>query len=320
VYLPGLAGPLPVDEADCPSLAKLLRGAQRQPQNPLAWPDRLAAELGCATAPIANAGWRADFGFEPDQACLRADPVHLRVDRDSAKVFDDLLLQISESEADSLLDSLNAHLAETGLKLCRATPARWYLSGDPLANLTTTPLPKVLGRNAVSELPTGIFGRDWARLHTELQMLLHSHPVNEARESIGQPTINSLWLWGEGNLPTSRGDWAIRSNIGWVRGLLDSGRNLADESLDAQDWLIADDALEQALLRGDPVRWQRELRRLEHELFAPLLARWKSGEMTALTVDAGAVRLQAEKHWWRRIGRRGNLAELLRVQAKGELE
>ena len=29
-------------------------------------------------------------------------------------------------------------------------------------------------------------------------MLLHAHPVNEAREARGEPAVNSLWLWGAG--------------------------------------------------------------------------------------------------------------------------
>jgi hypothetical protein len=37
----------------------------------------------------------------------------------------------------------------------------------------------------------------------ELQMLLHDHPVNQAREERGEPVINSLWFWGNGVLPES---------------------------------------------------------------------------------------------------------------------
>ena len=36
------------------------------------------------------------------------------------------------------------------------------------------------------------------RLMTELQMLLHEHPVNEARAARGVPTVNAVWLWGGG--------------------------------------------------------------------------------------------------------------------------
>jgi hypothetical protein len=36
------------------------------------------------------------------------------------------------------------------------------------------------------------------RLLTEVQMLLHHHPVNLARQEQGLPVINSLWCWAGG--------------------------------------------------------------------------------------------------------------------------
>ena len=34
----------------------------------------------------------------------------------------------------------------------------------------------------------------------EIQMLLHEHPINAAREARGALAVNSLWLWGAGRL------------------------------------------------------------------------------------------------------------------------
>ncbi|MGZ8255963.1 MAG: regulator, partial [Burkholderiaceae bacterium] len=46
-------------------------------------------------------------------------------------------------------------------------------------------------------------------LLTEIQMTWHAHPVNEAREARGEPTINSLWLHGGGTWsPLKRGAYA----------------------------------------------------------------------------------------------------------------
>jgi hypothetical protein len=38
----------------------------------------------------------------------------------------------------------------------------------------------------------------------EVQMFLHGHPVNEAREACGKPVVNSLWLWGGGRQPAAQ--------------------------------------------------------------------------------------------------------------------
>ena len=42
---------------------------------------------------------------------------------------------------------------------------------------------------------------NWMRLQNELQMVLHAHPVNAAREDAGKPTINGVWFWGGGVMP-----------------------------------------------------------------------------------------------------------------------
>ncbi len=43
--------------------------------------------------------------------------------------------------------------------------------------------------------------RDWYRLHNEMQMFLHLHPLNRERERLGQPLVNALWCWGAGEVP-----------------------------------------------------------------------------------------------------------------------
>jgi hypothetical protein len=50
-------------------------------------------------------------------------------------------------------------------------------------------------------------GKDGARLRslmTELQMVLHDHPVNDERERRGLPTANAIWLWGAGSLENAQ--------------------------------------------------------------------------------------------------------------------
>ena len=39
------------------------------------------------------------------------------------------------------------------------------------------------------------------RLQNEMQMLLYTHPLNDARDAQGLPTVNSFWISGSGILP-----------------------------------------------------------------------------------------------------------------------
>jgi hypothetical protein len=55
----------------------------------------------------------------------------------------------------------------------------------------------------------------------EIQMLLHEHPVNEARASRREPTINSLWLWGFGSsCQTTSATWPqLFTDDSWLAGI-----------------------------------------------------------------------------------------------------
>jgi hypothetical protein len=61
------------------------------------------------------------------------------------------------------------------------------------AAIATPPTREVAGLDVDTHMP----GAPWPALLNEIQMALHEHPVNEAREM----PVNSVWLWGPGELP-----------------------------------------------------------------------------------------------------------------------
>jgi hypothetical protein len=69
-----------------------------------------------------------------------------------------------------------------------------------------------VGRNVQNFLPKGEDEIRWRKILNEAQMLFFAHPVNAHRESRGQMTINSLWLWGEG----SQLEHGQASSIDWL--------------------------------------------------------------------------------------------------------
>ena len=60
--------------------------------------------------------------------------------------------------------------------------------------------PSGAARNLEEAMPTGEAAPLMKRLMTELQMLLHEHPVNVARARAGLPEINAVWLHGGGSI------------------------------------------------------------------------------------------------------------------------
>lgn len=151
--------------------------------------------------PLAAITYAFDEGRPGSDYWLRADPVHVLLNRNKLILRDDLTLTADEAQA--LCNALAAHFGDT-LAPRPMQPDRWYmrLAEDPC--ISTTPPSQAMGKPIDPLLPQGTGAMHWRKLLNEAQMLLFSHPVNQSRESRGQPTVNSLWLWGGGTLPANR--------------------------------------------------------------------------------------------------------------------
>lgn len=128
---------------------------------------------------------------------LRADPVHLQLQRGRTLVIAAPALSIDHGESAALTATLNRHFAADGLVFHALQPSRWHLGTGDLPDDDALTLDSLAGR----PLPRAQWRGTWHRRLTEIQMLLHDHPVNQAREARGVPVINSLLLWGGGCKP-----------------------------------------------------------------------------------------------------------------------
>jgi hypothetical protein len=337
LVVPGLFGPGGAQETSpaVPSLETLLARASRRDGPPAGFEATLCAlfhlsmdpERDLPIAPVtllvdtglADTG-PADAGAPPSGWWLRADPICLQADRERLVLFDSGFLGIEQGEADALVAEINRMLGGEGWSLQAPHPERWYLrlTGRPL--LQTTPMSQVMGRDVWPHLPQGEDARAWQARLTEVQMLMHTHPVNQAREASGRMPINSLWLWGGGELPPiPHADWAqVWSHEPLARGLAALGA-VGCESLpgDAQEWLarcgpgqhlmVLDDALRPSQW-GERGVWAERLARWDRLWFGPLLAalkqRGKQRRLMSLTLYSGAgaayrVHPSDLWRWWR---------------------
>jgi hypothetical protein len=160
----------------------------------------LARGRSAVHEPRGYEAWLGDaFGVEPLPAgaltasaegfWLRADPVHLQLMRDRMVLIPVAGLQ--PAEAAQLVATLNRHFASTHEFRC-PYPDWWVVRTTPAA-IATPPTREVAGLDVDTHMP----GAPWPALLNEIQMALHEHPVNEAREM----PVNSVWLWGPGELP-----------------------------------------------------------------------------------------------------------------------
>jgi hypothetical protein len=149
--------------------------------------------LPLPTAPYAFA---ALAGRAPDGLLWQADPVHLELARDHL-VLTPIAAPPDAQETQALIDAANALLADAGLALVVQSD-RWFLRATRPWDVRALPLAAVVGAPLHAVLPQGEDAPRWSRVLTEIQMTWHVHPVNEAREARGVPTVNGLWLHGGG--------------------------------------------------------------------------------------------------------------------------
>lgn len=167
-------------------------------------------ELGLkfiASNPVAALSLLADGGQPGEDMWLRADPVHLHISRDNVQLMDSHVLEPTLEEAQSIVETLNQHLAADGLVIEARDAARWYVKIPHTEMPETTPLWRASGANVFDHLPANTDGKiNWRSLQNELQMLLHDHPVNAARLERNELPINGIWFWGGGTFRTHAPD------------------------------------------------------------------------------------------------------------------
>jgi len=146
----------------------------------------------------------ADRGTVDERYWLRADPVHLAAGRIGLLLAPIAEGELDPAEADALRATIAEHFAAKGMELVAPHTLRWYLGCSAEPRISTTAPQDAVGPLTEEKLPTGDDSREWRRLLTEAQMLLHEHPVNQSREAAGRPVVNAVWPWGGGRFVPPR--------------------------------------------------------------------------------------------------------------------
>lgn len=237
------------------------------------WP--VAALSAAVDGLAAETGW-----------WLRADPVHLQMQRNSTRVLAAPALTLNEDEAATLTRALNTHFATDGIAITAAHPLRWYVQQTDATEVTAPTLSAAAGRPLTGSTFTGQRASHWHRVLTEAQMVLHEHPLNVDREARDLPAVNSLLLWGGGRKPSVPGrhfshvwsDDALTTALA-----VQSGAAFADAPANAANWfahkpavgsrhLVTIDRAHHAARYGGPDAWIKAVAALEELWFAPLWA------------------------------------------------
>lgn len=251
-------------------------------------------------------GWRAADGLYPfaarqaqadglapapqDGGWALLTPAHWHVGAEVVSLLhpDDLQLDAGDSRA--LLDAVRPLLESEGWRLHWGAPTRWYAVHASLAALPSPSLDRVIGRNVDPWLPAVAGARPVRRLQAEVQMLLHTHPLNAAREARGALPVNSFWLSGCG----------VPAPAAWPAGL------------------VLDDRLAGPALHEDWAAWADDWRTLDGTVLRPLLERLEAGRPVALTLCgerlARRYRPGPKPALWRRLAGRDRADPITELQ------
>ena len=185
-------------------------------------------------------------------------PCHWAMGREHATLTDPAALRLSPDDMLTLMAAMQPYFQTEGITLHApgaAEPAHWLAEGEVFRHLPTASLDRVLGRNVDRWLPAS---KAIKLLQNEMQMLLYTHPLNDARSANRLPAVNSFWLSGTG---------ALGQPVAAPMASLVAPRNLAQAAF-ADDWATYAQA------------WQA----LDANEIAALLARQSAGEKVRLTL------------------------------------
>jgi hypothetical protein len=179
-----------------PALETLLAKSVRS-ELPGGWRGWLAARYaGPELAALSMAAVAARAALGPTAAHYwLATPLHYFAGIDSVHLHPAGLLQLTDAEQARLVADFNADFADTPWRLHAMGSRELLLSGEPLAASGADPA-EYAGRDPADGLPQGTAAATLRRLGVEIEMWLHGHQINEARQARGLLTVTTLWFWG----------------------------------------------------------------------------------------------------------------------------
>ena len=186
-------------------------------------------------------------------------PCHWQVGSHQIAMGDWPLTDFSEAESRALMAAMQPYFEEDGITLQFDDATRWLAFSPVFDDIATASLDRIRGRNLENWMPRDANAAPLRRLQNEMQMLLYTHPVNEARSARRAAAVNSFWLSGTGRLSPPPTALSTAPSI-------------------------VIDTLRQAALREDWPAWTQAWQQVDANECAALLTALNQGQAVQLTL------------------------------------
>ena len=295
------------------------------------WREWLVADLGraelrgvaaarIAAAPLAQA-------VDATATIWIATPVHLTAGLTRVHLDHRGLLRLPPAELAALAADFRRTFGEGGIAIAPLASGDLLLATPGMAALATPEPARCAGGEVVDALPRGREAAPLRRLTSEIEMWLHSHPLNAERTARGELPVSALWLWGAAgrslppephvatDAPRAFGADAWLAGLwhllgGAARPLPGHLEEVLGEDRAPRTVLVAEVGRELQRADGAPASAPQALARLAEHFVGPALRALRAGELTRVTLIVNDTRalLGRSSHWrfWRR--RRAGLA------------
>ena len=246
------------------------------PDGLIPWAAHDAAHLGLPT-PEVPGGW------------AWITPCHWNIHTDHVHMDDPHTLALTARDAEVLFRDMQPYFLEDGITLYAShvglSHSHWLAHGAMFANLPTASLSRVAGQVVDPWMPRQAQAQSLRRLQNEMQMLLYTHPVNDARAHFRLPSVNAFWVSGTGALPTLSATPAAPP---------------------AQECHVRN-ALQLPALQDDASAWVQAWEALDSTTLKHALQRLQQGQMEQITLcgsDSAQTFVPLTLNTWARLLRR----------------
>ncbi len=258
----------------------------------------LPVELQSVGLPAAALCWCGEGGVPRSGTWMQIELVHFAAGMNDVHIV--IPDKVNDEHVQHLMAALQPLLSLAGFELRCSAAGHWYVWCEELLEVHTHAIRSGMTTASYDVLPSGKDAPQVRRLLTEIQMLLHPHPLNQQREQDGLLSLNAVWFSGAGlpMLAMSSTRQRIMSDQPYVQGLC--------SQLNVSCWPVPLNAAELLRLRDDDmvlVIDGVDLPQLDKHWLQPLLNAVNAGDIHQLSIHLDHWKLTLHGGRWQQLRR-----------------